>query len=133
LHCPAIFTNPRPCFQERDLPAGKTTIVDEFIAYRAAGPPAAEQRRIPVEALFTNLAMSRLNPQEHRLPFAARFSDAHGKKYSETPGGKTSEGSNEERLFLAERKSRSVPLLIGRKRFAEHVFEREAFAFHFGL
>ena len=79
MNCPAIFTNPRPCFEKRDLSAGQTTVVNEFIAHRAAGPPAAEQRRIPIEALFTHLAMSRLDPKEHRLPFAARFSDAHGK------------------------------------------------------
>ena len=73
----AIFTNPRPCLQKRDLPAGQTTVVDEFIADRAAGPPAAQQRRIPIEALFTDFAMPRLDPKKHRLPFAARFSDAH--------------------------------------------------------
>ena len=65
--------------------------MDEFIADRAAGPPATEQRRIPIEALLTNLALSRLDTKEHRLPFTARFSNAHAKKYSEPPGGKTSE------------------------------------------
>ena len=51
--------------------------MDEFIADRAAGPAAAEQRRIPIEALLTDFAVPRLDPKEHRLPFAARFSDTH--------------------------------------------------------
>jgi hypothetical protein len=91
LNYPAIFTNPRPCFQKRDLPAGETTVMNEFIADRAAGPPAAQQRGIPIEALFTHLTLSGLDPKEHRLPFAARFSDAHGNEYSGAVGGNTSE------------------------------------------
>lgn len=56
---------------------GEATIVDEFIADGTAGPPAAQKGLIAIEPLVANLTVPRLNPQQHRLPISASFSDAH--------------------------------------------------------
>jgi hypothetical protein len=56
---------------------GEATIVDEFIADGTAGPPAAQKGLIAIEPLLTHLAVPGLNPQQHRLPVATGFSNAH--------------------------------------------------------
>ena len=70
-------------FQKRDFAAGQTTIMDELVAQRATGPPAAEKRFIAVEPFLTDLAVAGFNPQQHRLPVSAALSNTHAAKYSE--------------------------------------------------
>lgn len=88
------FAYPRSRFQKGDLPAGKTTVMDELITHRATRPASPEHRLVPIEVFLANSAETRLNWKRHRLPLAAAFSNAHtGRKYSGTTGGKTSEGN----------------------------------------
>ena len=77
LSCPAGLARPRSCFQKGDFPTGEATIVDEFIADRAAGPSAAEHRFVSIEPLLTNCAVPGFNPLQHRLPISAAFSNTH--------------------------------------------------------
>jgi hypothetical protein len=56
---------------------GEATIVDEFITDSTAGPSTAQKGLIAIEPLVANLAVPGLNPQQHRLPIPAAFSDAH--------------------------------------------------------
>jgi len=51
--------------------------MDKFVADRAAGPSAAEKSLIAIQALVADLTVPGLNPQQHRLPIATGFSDAH--------------------------------------------------------
>ncbi|ALA57015.1 hypothetical protein NITMOv2_0579 [Nitrospira moscoviensis] len=53
--------------------------MDEFVAHGAAGPAAAEHRLVPIQSLLADLAMARLDGEQHRLPVAAGLSDAHGR------------------------------------------------------
>jgi hypothetical protein len=76
-------------FQERDFTAGQTAIMDELVAQGAARPPAGEKCLIAVEPFLADCAIPGLNPQEHRLPSPAAFSDTHAVEYSEAVGGKT--------------------------------------------
>lgn len=55
----------------------EATIVDKFVAERAAGPSAAEEGLIPIQSLLTDFAVPGLDPQQHGLPISAGFSDAH--------------------------------------------------------
>ena len=70
-------------FQERDFAGGQAAVMDELLAQGAARPTAGEKRLITVEPFLADLAVPRLNPQQHRLPVPAGFSDAHAAEYSE--------------------------------------------------
>jgi hypothetical protein len=50
----------------------------KLVAQGTTGPAAAEHRFITVQTLFADFAMTRLNREQHRLPFSACLSDAHG-------------------------------------------------------
>jgi hypothetical protein len=80
----------RSPFEKFYLAAGETTVVDELIADRATGPTAAQHGLIAVKTLLANLAQPGLDPQQHRLPVSACFSNAHGREYSEAVAGNTS-------------------------------------------
>ena len=65
--------------------------MDELVADSATGPPTAQERLVPIEALFADFTIAGLDPEQHRLPLTAAFSNTHGeKKYSGTAGRKTS-------------------------------------------
>jgi hypothetical protein len=85
----AGFAHAGAGFQERDFAAGQTAIMDELVAQGAARPPAGEKRLVAVEPLLADCAVPGLNPQEHRLPIPAAFSNTHAVEYSEAVGGKT--------------------------------------------
>jgi hypothetical protein len=53
--------------------------MDELVAHRAAGPAASKQRGVAIQTLLANFAMARFDREQHRLPFAASFSDTHGR------------------------------------------------------
>ena len=57
--------------------------MDELVAQGTARPPAGEKRLIAVEPFLADCAVPGLNPQEHRLPSPAAFSDTHAVEYSE--------------------------------------------------
>jgi hypothetical protein len=57
--------------------------MDELVAQGAARPSAGEKRLVAVEPLLANLAVSGFNPQHHRFPTPAGFSDTHAAEYSE--------------------------------------------------
>ena len=76
-------------FQERDFAGGQAAVMDELLAQAAAGPAAGEKRFVTVECLVADLAVPGFNPQQHRLPRSAAFSDTHAMEYSEAIGGKT--------------------------------------------
>jgi len=57
--------------------------MDELIAQGTARPAAAQKRLIAVEPFMANLAVSGFNPQQHRLPVSATFSNTHAAEYSE--------------------------------------------------
>jgi len=77
LSCPAGLAYPRSCLQKGDFPTSEATIVDEFIADRAAGPSAAEHCFVPIEPLLADCAVPGFNPLQHRLPISATFSNTH--------------------------------------------------------
>jgi hypothetical protein len=70
-------------FQERNFAAGQTAIMDELVAQGATRPPAGEKRLITVEPFLADCAVPGLNPQQHRLPIPAAFSDTHAAEYNE--------------------------------------------------
>lgn len=70
-------------FQERDFPAGQAVVMDKLVAQGATRPPAGEKCLIAVEPFLTDCAVPGLNPQQHRLPSPAAFSNTHAAKYSE--------------------------------------------------
>jgi hypothetical protein len=72
-----------PDLQERDFATGQAAVMDELVAQSAARPPAGEKRLIAVEPLLADLAVPGFNPQQHRLPLPAAFSDTHAAEYSE--------------------------------------------------
>jgi len=76
-------------FQEGDFASGQTAVMDELFAQGTARPPSAEKRFVAVEPFLADLAGPGFNPQQHRLPFPAAFSDTHTVKYSEAVSGKT--------------------------------------------
>ena len=51
--------------------------MDELVADRATGPPTAQERLVPIEALFADFTIAGLDPEQHRLPLAATFSNTH--------------------------------------------------------
>jgi hypothetical protein len=77
-------------FQKGDFASGEAAVMDELFAQGAARPPAAEKRFVAVEPFLADLAVPWFNPQQHRFPFPAAFSDTHGKEYSEGTRGITS-------------------------------------------
>lgn len=77
MGCPTSLADSRSRFQKGDLSAGETSIVDEFVADRAAGPSATEQRGVSIEPLLADFAMSRFDREQHRLPLSAAFSNTH--------------------------------------------------------
>lgn len=72
------LTDAWPSLEERKFSAREATIVDEFVAHRTTGPAATEHRLIAVQSLFANLAITRLDRKQHRLPIATGFPDTHG-------------------------------------------------------
>lgn len=52
----------------------------ELVADRATGPPPAQERLVPIETLFADFAMAGLNPEQHRFPFPAAFSNTHKRR-----------------------------------------------------
>jgi hypothetical protein len=64
-------------FQERDFAGGQATVMDELLTQAAPRPAAGEKRLVTVEGFVTDLAVPGFNPQQHRLPGSAAFSDAH--------------------------------------------------------
>ena len=85
----AGLAHARTSFQERDFTGGQATVMDELLAQAAAGPAAGEKRFVTVERFVADLAVPGFNPQQHRLPRSATFSDTHAREYSEAIGGKT--------------------------------------------
>lgn len=86
------FAHPWSGFQERDLPAGKTTVMNKLVADRATGPASTKHCLVPIEVFLADSAEARLNWKRHRLPLTAAFSNTHrGREYSGTGDGKTSE------------------------------------------
>ena len=79
----AGLAHPRAGFQERDFATGQATVMDKLFAQGTARPPAGEKRLVTVEPFLTDCAVPGLNPQEHRLPSPAAFSNTHAVKYSE--------------------------------------------------
>jgi hypothetical protein len=53
--------------------------MDGLLAQAAAGPAAGEKRFVTVEGSVADLAIPGFNPQQHRLPRSAAFSDTHSK------------------------------------------------------
>jgi hypothetical protein len=51
--------------------------MDELVTDRATGPPTSQERLVPIEALFADFTIAGLNPEQHRLPLAATFSNTH--------------------------------------------------------
>src|SRR5262245_39693414 len=86
----AGLAHARAGFQEGDSASSQTAIMDELFTYGTARPPSAEKRFVAVEPFLADLAVPWFNPQQHRLPFPAAFSNAHLHKYSEGSGGITS-------------------------------------------
>jgi hypothetical protein len=70
-------------FQERDFAAGQAAVMDKLVAQGAARPAAAEKRLVAVEPFLADLAVSGLNPQQHRLPLPTASSNTHAAEYSE--------------------------------------------------
>jgi hypothetical protein len=57
--------------------------MDELVAQGAARPAAAEKRLVAVEPFLADWANPGINPQQHRLPGPASFSNTHASEYSE--------------------------------------------------
>lgn len=52
----------------------------ELVADCAAGPPPAQERLVPIEALFADFTIAGLDPEQHRFPFPAAFSNTHSRE-----------------------------------------------------
>lgn len=86
--------DPGTLLEKFHFPAGETTVMDELVADRAAGPAAAQHGLIAVEAQFADLAEPGLDPEQHRLPIPACLSDAHQWEYSQAFRENTSCGQS---------------------------------------
>lgn len=73
----ASLAHARAGFQKRHLAAGETAIVDELVAEGTTGPAAGEEGLVPIEPFVAHLAVPGLDPQQHRLPISAAFSNTH--------------------------------------------------------
>lgn len=51
--------------------------MDELVADGATGPASPEHRLVPIKAFFADLTIAGFNPEQHRLPFPAAFSNTH--------------------------------------------------------
>lgn len=51
--------------------------MNEFVTERAARPASSEHRFVPIEIFSAYSAQAGLNPEHHRLPFPATFSNTH--------------------------------------------------------
>ena len=71
------LAHPRPCFQKGDFPTGKATIMDKLVADCATGPPPPKHCLVPIEVFLAHPAKPGLDPEQHRLPFPAAFSNTH--------------------------------------------------------
>jgi hypothetical protein len=103
---PADLAHAGTGFQERDFAGGQAAVMDELLAQAAARPAAGEKRFVTVEGFVADLAIPGFNPQQHRLPRSAAFSDTHATEYSEAIGGKTRSwtGSDQVPFLLAEQR-----------------------------
>ena len=77
LHRTASLAHPWSGFQKGDLSTSEATVMAKLVADGATGPPPAQERLVPIEALCADLAHARLDPEQHRLPFPAAFSNTH--------------------------------------------------------
>jgi hypothetical protein len=51
--------------------------MDEFVTDRATRPASSKHRFVPIETLLADPTIARLNPEQHRLPLTATFSNTH--------------------------------------------------------
>jgi hypothetical protein len=51
--------------------------MDKLVTDRATRPASSEHRFVPVETLLADPTIAGLNPEHHRLPFPATFSNTH--------------------------------------------------------
>lgn len=51
--------------------------MDKLVTERATRPASSEHRFVPVETLLADPTIAGLNPEHHRLPFPATFSNTH--------------------------------------------------------
>lgn len=72
--------------------------MDELVADRATGPPTPQERFVPIEALFADFTIAGLNPEQHRLPLAAAFSNTHKIK---SIAGRSAEKQAKVRRYVA--------------------------------
>lgn len=54
--------------------------MDEFVTKRAARPASSEHRFVPIEVFSAYSAKTGLDPEQHRLPFPATFSNTHKRR-----------------------------------------------------
>jgi hypothetical protein len=74
----ASLADAGPGLEKREFSARETTIMHEFVAHSATGPTATNHRLISIQALLADFAVSRLDREQHWLPIATSFPDAHG-------------------------------------------------------
>ena len=72
--------------------------MDELVADRATGPPTAQERLVPIEALFADFTIAGLDPEQHRFPFPAAFSNTHK---SRSIAGRSAEKQAKVRRYVA--------------------------------
>jgi hypothetical protein len=87
-------------FQERNLAAGQTTVMNELVAGGTTRPSASQKRLIAVEPFMTDLAVAGFNPQQHRLPITAAFSNTHAAEYSEAERREARGAEDNARIYL---------------------------------
>jgi hypothetical protein len=51
--------------------------MDKLVTERATRPASSEHRFVPIETLLADPTIAGLNPEHHRLPFPAAFSNTH--------------------------------------------------------
>jgi hypothetical protein len=69
----ADFADPWPLFEEPRRSGRETTVVDELVTHSAPRPASSEQGHVPIETFAAHLAHARLDPEQHRFPFATGF------------------------------------------------------------
>lgn len=72
--------------------------MDKLVADCATGPPPPKHGLVPIEVFLTHPAKPGLDPEQHRLPFPAAFSNTHK---SRSIAGRPAEKQAKGRRYLA--------------------------------
>ena len=80
--------------------------MDKLVTDRATGPAPPKHCLVPIEALLANLTIAGLDPEQHRLPFPATFSNTHK---SRSIAGRSEEKQGAGKCLKTHERSEACP------------------------